>query len=90
MGKRFLNIDNCIIFHDLKQIKKEPPESKIKTKNKLAKKMFDLGLFEGTKISIYTRLSRYEKEGYYNEPTSFIEAILKILEVKKTELVKNK
>lgn len=89
MGKRFLDIDNCIIIHDVKQIKKEPAEAKIKTKNKLARLLFKNKSLAGSKISIYTKLSRYEKEGFNTEDVELTTAILNVLEVSKDELVRN-
>lgn len=86
--KKFLDIDNCIIIHDVKQIKKEPAQKKIKTKNQLARQLFKLKLVEGSKISIYTKLSRYEKEGFKNEDTELTKALLEVLEVDKSELIK--
>lgn len=84
----YLDIDNCIIIHDVKQIKKEPAEPKIKTKNQLAKKLVKSGLVDGTKVSIYTKLSRAEKDGYITEDKILVEALLKTLEVTRKDLVK--
>ena len=90
MARKFLDIDNCIIIHDVKQIKKEPAEAKIKTKNKLAKEIHKRKALSGSKISIYTKLSRAEKDGFKQEDNDLIEALLSVLEVDRTELVKNK
>ena len=86
--KYFLNIDNCIIMNDVKQIKKEPAEAKTKTKNQLARKIFNKNLYPGSKVSIYTKLSRLEKEGFNEEDENLTAAILDILEVDKEELIK--
>lgn len=88
MARKFLDIDNCIIINDVKQIKKIPAEAKIKTKRRLAKKLVKLKLYSGTDVSIYTKLSRYEKEGFKNKDTELVEAILKVLEVDESELIK--
>lgn len=81
------NVDNCIILHDVKQIKKEPPEKKIKTKRQLSKQIFKKKLYEGSEVSIYTKLSRYEKNGFRTEDKELTEAILKVLEVDKKDLI---
>lgn len=88
MARKYLDVDNCIIIHDVKQIKKTPEEAKIKTKRRLAKKLAKLKLVEGTDVSIYTKLSRYEKEGFKTEDTELTTAILKVLEVEKSELIR--
>lgn len=90
MGKKkyFLDVDNAIILHDVKQIKKEPAEAKIKTKNQLAKKLFKLKTLEGSEVSIYTKLSRYEKEGFFSKDEALVSALLSVLEVEENELVK--
>lgn len=87
--KKFLDIDNCIIIHDVKQIKKEPAEKKIKTKRQLAKQLVKNKLYEGTEVSIYTKLSRYEKDGFIAEDQELTKALLKTLEVDKDELIKS-
>lgn len=90
MVRKYLDIDNCIIIHDVKQIKKEPAKPKIKTKNKLAKELFKKNDLKGSKISIYTKLSRAEKDGFKQEDNDLINAILSILEVDKEELIKSR
>lgn len=84
-----LNVDNCIMIHDLKQIRKEPPEKKIKTKRQLSKKMHKLKVIEGSESSIYTKLWRNEREGFIVEPKELINSILKVLEVSESDLVEN-
>jgi len=88
LRKKYLNIDNCIIIHDVKQIKKEPPQKKIKTKRQLSKAIFRSKILSDSESSIYTKLYRYEKEGFKSEDKPIIEAILTILEVEKEELIK--
>jgi hypothetical protein len=88
MEKIYLDIENAIIIHDVKQIKKEPAQKKIKTKNQLAKKIHKLKLIEGSEESIYTKIWRSETEGYKQEPKELITALLKVLEVDMNELVK--
>ena len=87
MERKFLDIDNAIIIHDVKQIKKIPAQAKIKTKNQLSKKLLKNKDIEGTKVSIYTKLSRAEKDGFKNEDVDLVNAILKVLEVSREELV---
>jgi hypothetical protein len=86
--KNYLDIDNCIIIHDVKQIKKEPSEKKIKTKRQLSKQLVKRKLLEGSEVSIYTKLSRAEKDGFKTEDKKLTEALLKILEVDRSELIK--
>jgi hypothetical protein len=86
--RQYLDIDNAIIIHDVKQIKKEPAEKKIKTKRQLAKKLAKKKLYEGSEVSIYTKLSRYEKDGFSTEDLELTSALLKVLEVTKEELIK--
>ncbi len=88
MGRKFLDIDNCIIIHDVKQIQKSPAQAKTKTKRQLAKKLAKSKTVKGTEISIYTKLSRYEKEGFKTEDKELTLAILEKLEVSKEELIK--
>lgn len=88
MERYKLDIDNCIIIHDVKQIRKIPAEKKIKTKNQLSRVLHKTGKIEGSKISIYTKLSRYEKEGFTAYPEKLIELLLETLEVDKDDLVK--
>lgn len=85
-NRKYLDIDNSIIIHDVKQIKKHPCGTKIKTKNQLSKILFKRKDVEGTKISIYTKLSRYEKDGFSKE-CELIAPLLKVLEVEEKELV---
>ncbi|AGF91634.1 hypothetical protein Phi47:1_gp36 [Cellulophaga phage phi47:1] len=89
MARKFLNIDECILIHDLKQVKKEPPMAKIKTKNKLAIKLIKNGV-ELSKTALYSRLSRYEKDGYDEASDYIANEVLKILEVTNEELIKEK
>lgn len=91
MPKKYLDIDNCIIINDSKRIQLEPAEKKTKTKNQLAKKIFKEKLMkDSSESSIYTKLYRYEKEGYINEPTDLIEAVLKLLIVSRDDLIKER
>lgn len=86
---KFLDIDNCIIINDAKRIQQEPAQKKTKTKRQLSKQIDKLDLMPGsTESSIYTKLWRYEKEGYANEPTDLIAAVLKVLLVSRDELIK--
>jgi hypothetical protein len=86
--KTFLDIDNCIILNDVKAIKEEPPKKKIKTKRQLSKQILKKKLVEGSESAIYTKLWRFEKDGYTKEPTDIIHAVLKILDVSRDDLVK--
>lgn len=86
-GLKKLDIDKCIMMHDLKQIKKEPAKKKIKTKRQLSIQIVKNKLLEGTQISIYTKLSRYERDGFKNEDKELTKAILSILEVERSDLV---
>ena len=88
MEGKYLDIDNCIMNHDLKQIKKDPPGKKIKTKRKLSIQIVKDGKVEGTQSSIYTKLSRYEKNGFNKEDEKLIKAILCVLEVDRDDLIK--
>ena len=86
---KFLDVDNCIIINDAKRIQQEPAQKKTKTKRQLAKQIDKLNLIpESSETSIYTKLWRYEKEGYSNEPTELIDAVLKVLMVSRADLVK--
>lgn len=86
---KFLDIDNCIILNDAKKIQEEPAQKKTKTKRQLSKQIFKLKLMsDSTESSIYTKLWRFEREGFTTEPTDLITAILKVLDVKKEDLVK--
>ena len=84
----YLNIDNCILFHDVKQIKKEPAAAKIRTRNKLAKLLLKKELLDGTYISVYTKLYRLENQGFSKPVDEIIAALLTVLEVDRDELVK--
>ena len=87
--KKFLDIDNCIIINDAERIQREPAEKKTKTKRQLSKQIFKLKLMsDSTESSIYTKLWRFEKEGYAKEPTDLIDAILKVLIVSRADLIK--
>ena len=88
MEGKFLDIDNCIIIHDVKQIKKEPAEKKIKTKRQLSKQLSKKKILSGSEIAIYNRLYRAEKDGFKEEDKELIDVLLSILEVDKDELVK--
>ena len=89
MGTKYLDIDNCIILNDVKRIKEEPAQRKTKTKRQLSKQILKLKLMpDSTESSIYTKLWRFEKEGYTKEPTDLIEAVLKVLNVSKDDLIK--
>jgi hypothetical protein len=88
--KNVLDIDNCIMIHDLKQIKKEPPGKKIKSKRQLAKKILKKKLLKGSESSIYTKLWRNEKDGFVTRPDELIDAVLNILEIEEKQLVLKK
>lgn len=86
---KFLDIDNCIIINDAKRIQQEPAQKKTKTKRQLAKQIVKLDLLpNNSESSIYTKLWRYEKEGYANEPTDLINAVLQLLMVSRADLIK--
>lgn len=85
--KQSYNLELAITLHDLKQIKKEPPQKKIKTKNRLAHLVFKTGIVEGTKDSIYHKFVRYERDGFKREDEKLTEALIKVLGVSREELV---
>tara|TARA_B100000953_G_C18034140_1_gene423815 strand:+ start:60 stop:338 length:279 start_codon:yes stop_codon:yes gene_type:complete len=85
-SKDSLDINNCIIIHDVKQIQKEPAEEKIKTLRGLSKKIRKEKLLEGSQSSIYTKLYRAQ-QGFSKEPTDLIDVILKVLEVDRDQLI---
>lgn len=89
MEKRmYLNLDNAIIIHDVKQIKKEPAQSKIKTKNKLSKIIAKKNPNLGSDISVYHKMVRYEKGGFSSPKTNgLVIALLDYLEVSEEELI---
>lgn len=89
MAKQYLDIDNCIVEHDVKQIKKEPAGKKIKTKNQLAKILVKRQLIQGTESAVYHRMYRFENDGFATAPQDLIDAILKVLEVDKSDLIKS-
>lgn len=85
-----LDIDNCIIINDSFRIQQEPAQKKTKTKRQLSKQIFKAKLMgDSTESSIYTKLWRFEKEGYTKEPTDLIDAILKVLIVSRADLIKD-
>ena len=87
MARKYLDLDNSIIIHDVKQIKKEPPMSKIKTKNRLAKILFNKFPELGSETSIYHKMVRYEKNGLTSyESNDLISKIKEVLEVSEKEL----
>jgi len=89
MEVKYLDIDNCIILNDVKKIQEESDCKKTKTKRQLSKQILKAKLMDdSTESSIYTKLWRFEKEGYTKEPTDLIDAILKILKVSRADLVK--
>ena len=89
MLKKYLDIDNCIIIHNMKQIKKTPVfQKKIKSKRQLAKKIHNNQDMKETYWCIYMKISRAEKTGVKPEDKELIAAILKNLEVNEKELIK--
>jgi hypothetical protein len=89
--EKYLDIDNCIILNDSKRIVAEPAEKKTKTKRQLAKQIHKKGLIpNATESSIYTRLWRFEKEGYVKQPDDLIDAVLKVLLVSSVDLLKQR
>ena len=91
MATKYLDVDNAIIINDAKRIQEEPAQKKTKTKRQLSKQILKMNLLPGlSESSIYTKLWRFEKEGYKKEPTELIDAILKVLNVSKADLVKTK
>lgn len=89
--EKYLNVDNCIILNDSKRITSEPAEKKTKTKRQLSKQIHKKGLMPGsTESSIYTKLWRFEKEGFTKEPTELIDAVLKVLIVSRADLIKER
>ena len=89
--EKYLDIDNCIILNDSKRIVAEPVEKKTKTKRQLAKQIHKKGLIpNATESSIYTRLWRFEKEGYVKQPDDLIDAVLKVLLVSSVDLLKQR
>jgi len=89
MKDSYLDLDNCITLHDVEQIKKELIHPKIKTINKLTRLLLKKKLIEGSVSSVYSKLYRYEKEGFNKEDNSnLIKAILKVLDVEEKDLVK--
>lgn len=82
--KKKLNIDTCIIIGDARRVKKGL--TPIKNIHTLSKKLeIDRG---ESANAIYSKLYRYEKDGFYTENESFINDICVILLVTKEELVK--
>lgn len=95
--KYFYHVDDAIVRHDYKIItskkKKEGDEKpkKIKTKPILAQKIFDAGILKDYSFeAIYTKLTRYEKNGFKREDIALTQAICKVLGVTKEELVFNR
>jgi hypothetical protein len=89
MKKFILDVDNCIILNDVKTIRQEKQDKKVKTKRQLAKRIVKEKLLPGvTDSSIYTKIYRLEKDGFDEKPVEIIEAILKILDVDEVDLVK--
>ena len=85
--KKYLNIENCITLHDVKQIQKEPAGKKIKTINALTKLLIKKGL-KRSETAIYSKLQRYQDNGFTAEDVELTKALLKVLEVTKTDLIK--
>jgi len=91
MEVKYLNIDNCIILSDVKKIEQESAAKKTKTRRQLSKQIFKAKLMDdSSESSIYTKLYRFEREGYTKEPTDLIDAILKILNVSRVDLIKTR
>lgn len=91
MEVKYLNIDNCIILSDVKKIEQESVAKKTKTRRQLSKQIFKAKLMDdSSESSIYTKLYRFEREGYTKEPTDLIDAILKILNVSRVDLIKTR
>lgn len=88
MTRKYYKIEDCITLHDVKQIQKEPPGKKIKTMNQLARRLAKLKSINGTVAAIYSKLSRYQSKGFENEDENLTKGLLKVLEVKKEELIK--
>lgn len=91
MEMKYLNIDNCIILSDVKKIENESTAKKTKTRRQLSKQIFKAKLMDdSSESSIYTKLYRFEREGYSKEPTDLINAVLKILNVSRVDLLKTR
>ena len=91
MATNYLDVDNAIIINDAKKIQEEPAQKKTKTKRQLSKQIHKQNLMPGlSESSIYTKLWRFEKDGYKKEPTDLIDAVLKVLNVCRADLVKTK
>ena len=89
MKKFKLNVDDCIILNDAKIIREEKEEKKIRTKRQLAKRLVKEKLVPSvTDSSIYTKIYRLEKDGFDEKPVDIIAAILKVLDVDESDLVK--
>lgn len=78
-----LDIEKCIIIGDFKRSK----EGIFPIKNKLNLSIQLARCGKGTPNSIYSRLYRYEKDGFFNKSEKFIRDICKILRVTEDELV---
>ena len=78
-----LDIDKCIIIGDFKRIK----EGIFPIKNKLNLSIQLARLSSDTPNSIYSRLYRYEKDGFFHRSEKLITNICEILRVTEDELV---
>lgn len=78
-----LDIDKCIIIGDFKRAK----EGIFPIKNKLNLSIQLARCISGRPNSIYSRLYRYEKDGFFKKSEKLITNICKILRVTEDELV---
>lgn len=88
--KKIMNVDTCIMMHDMKQIQKEPPQAKIKTKRKLSILLAKRKDLNSSQKAIYTQLYRAEIDGFKIEDKNLVNAVLKTLEVTREELITEK
>jgi len=81
--KKKLDIDKCIIIGDAKRVLEGvfPIKNKHTLSQKLAVSMNE------SANTIYSKLYRYEKDGFYTENKKFISDICKTLRVTREELV---
>ena len=81
-----LDIENGIILHDVKQIRKEPPQPKIKNIFKLCKAIKKKKLSNLSDNALNAKIYRINGKKYDEKDEELVTIILKVLEIDRKDL----
>jgi hypothetical protein len=82
--KNYFNLTRCILIHDAKVA----PEERFNSIRGFAIHLKEKGIMTGTLSSIYSKLYRYENDGFYKKPQDITKSILKIFDIREGTLIK--